>query len=159
MRKETFYFLMAVMVVSAFLLIALSPVGAQQPAVKAKLPKGQEWTTASQFTFAWDVPTLVDGSPVPSGDVVKYQPYLKREGGFATAYGDEIAATSVTVSLAKEGRYRGCVQAIRYPSGSSERITSEISCSDVAEVCQNSSPWGVIYFISINGPSGLRRVQ
>lgn len=160
LRRETLWFLLGVVVVAVSLLfIFTKPLAIAQSTSKVIVKEiKKEWYPTAQATYAWDRPSLVDGSAVPANEL-KYQPYLKKEGGQPEIYGGEISAEQVTVTFTVEGRYRCCVQAIRYPTDSNERLPTTISCSDQVEVVKDGIVWGVVYYVPVLPPKGLRLAQ
>lgn len=111
----------------------------------------QEWRQTNQLTFSWNV---VD--KIAPSDTIKYQVFTKEKSGALAPSGGEILQTQATVTFTVEGRYRLCAQAVRYAEGEIEPITSEVSCSDVAEVCLNGQTFVVRYFVKPNPPRDLR---
>ena len=128
----------------------------------ASLASAQTWHTANQGTFAWDASTtLVDGSPVPASDTIKYQAYKRLSPALPTAgekSGDEITALQQTVSFTVEGGYFVGVTAIRYVG--TERVSeSQVAWSDNPAVVANGQAFGFKYYLQIAFPTGLRQVQ
>lgn len=121
--------------------------------------EAQVWYPTAQGTFGWDaVTTLGDGSPIPAGSTVAYQPYVRMSSvSTPTKVGDPVTATQRTITFS-EGAWLVGVAALRYDSGAvvSE---SEISWSDNAAVCQGGVTFGFRNWLPPAAPIGLRRIQ
>lgn len=119
-----------------------------------------EWKKTNQATVAWDaVTTLVDGSAIPAGDVLKYRVYL------ANAQTDpdkanpallgETDQLEYLITLNTEGRYWVGVQTVRYDSAGVELEVSTINWSDVnGEYTPN--PFGIFHHLPPGQVKNLR---
>jgi hypothetical protein len=173
MKRETSYFLVAVIVVALLFGWLFQPADRADaqpakpatPAVTvAKLPKvqargGEVWYNANQGTLAWDAVTqLADGSAIPAGAVIKYLVW-RRVYSVSTGekVGGEIDATQQTITFSTEGSWLVGVQAIRYIDGTPS--PTEISWSDNTAVCKDGVSFGFKSFLAILQPAGLRPIQ
>jgi hypothetical protein len=129
-----------------FTLLSLSSIGACEV-----------WYTANQKTFSWEAVTkLEDGSPIPSGSTIKYQPYIKLSTATeGTAYQGEITELSKTITFTVEGAYYLGVKTIRYV-GTEKVSESAISWSNDPLVCFGGVPFGVNYYQSPKKPMNLK---
>ena len=121
------------------------------------LAYGQTWHTANQVTVAWDAVTeLTNGTPVPTGDIVKYKVWLKNAvtGGDPVELG-EITELEYTITLNIEGKYFVGVSAGRYSSENVFLNESIICWSDVAE-CIAEGTFGVQYYLPLADVFNMR---
>lgn len=120
----------------------------------------QIWYDANQVTFAWDaVTTLSDGSPLPSGNTIKYQVYSKPNSvATGTKVGSEITATQLLISFTTEGSYFLGVESLRYSGTTLLSKSPTAAWSDVAANCQGGVAFGVNFWKSLMLPTNLRRI-
>ena len=94
----------------------------------------QEIHWANQITVAWDAPEfLIDGTPIPTGDTIVYNMYLRING--SSSVPDPVGTTSeleYTYTL-DEGVYEAGVSAVRYIGGAGEPFESDIIWSKDAD--------------------------
>lgn len=121
----------------------------------------QVWHPANQATVEWDAVTKrSDGSAIPAGDTVKYQVWSRLgTAGTPAKVGAEITATQLVISYSVEGRYFAGVQAIRYPVGETAGVASAVSWSSDPLVCAGGTAFGIVYYLPLAAPVGLRPVE
>lgn len=116
------------------------------------------WKTANQVTVAWDaVTTLNDGAPLPAGDSIQYQLYIRTDpSGTPVAGGQPItSATQVTVTFMAEGAYDIGVKAQRMVAGAVVQEI-EIAWSNDPAVVAGGQTFGGIYY---KAPAGVRNLR
>jgi len=118
----------------------------------------QTWHTANQATLAWDaVVTLDNGTPIPAGSTVKYQPYIKTSPTDpGSTYGTEVTTLAQLYTFSVEGSYFLGVKAIRYV-GTEKVSESVVSWSSDPLVCEDNEAFGVKYYRPLAKPIGLRQ--
>jgi hypothetical protein len=126
---------------------------------------GQTWHTMNQATIEWDPVTTIDGSPLPTGDIIKYRVWLANavtdpEKSNPTQVGG-VDGPIYTITLNVEGKYYVGVQAVRYtPNGGGgyEEIASSGICwADNAECSEpTDGPFALRYFVAPDSPKNMR---
>ncbi len=121
---------------------------------------GQTWFTADKLSVDWGASTtLIDGSPIPTGDVIKYKLYIK--DAINPLAVEELITSDLTVQtyevkFTKEGRFFIGVCAVRYSGGTTYIGKSVIAWSSDPLYTLNN-PFGGVYYISPSPPTGLRK--
>jgi hypothetical protein len=117
----------------------------------------QDWTTANQINVAWDAVTqLADGRPIPAGTTVSYKVYTRPDGmSTPNTFILETAVLEAPVTFSIEGKHLVGVSAVRNDSGVPVGETA-ISWSDNPAVVSTAGTWGVVYYVSLMIPRGLR---
>ena len=116
-----------------------------------------EWRPTNQATLTWNEPTLLSDmiSPIPSGDTVTFNTYVKNEDGSGqTLVAGNSQCCSYTYSFLLEGRYYIGVSVVRLtPTG----VTTEspISWSDDVKHTTGGIVFGYQHYFTIQQPSGL----
>jgi hypothetical protein len=111
------------------------------------------WTTANQITKTWDAVTALEtGAPIPAGDIVTYQVYIKNEDGSnIVKAGIPVSVLTATIVFTAEGRYFYGVSAIR-KTVSGIISESPVSWSDNPAVMKTGIPQGIQYFLVLKQP-------
>lgn len=114
---------------------------------------GQTIVYVNSAVIAWDAVTkLADGTPVPVGEVVKYEVLRARPAAKASAVVvGETAALEYVISFPAEGDWVVGVRAVR--TVGTERIVSDINWSDVSGI---PSPFVLRYYRGPAVPENLR---
>lgn len=120
-----------------------------------------DWKTTNQATVAWNaVETLIDGSPLPAGSIIKYEVYLAnattdpQKTNPVKLTDPAISELEYTLTLNSEGKYFVGVCAVRF-DGEIEVGRSEINWSDINGE-QTPNPFGLIHYFSPAIPTNLR---
>ena len=118
----------------------------------------QIWHTTNQATVKWDAVTeLLDGTPLPAGDVIRYDIYMVNavtdvEKANPVKIAEDIEATQHTLTLGVEGRYLLGIKAKRVVEG--EMVgESEMGWTDDPEIVANGEIWGLRYFLGLAKPT------
>lgn len=86
----------------------------------------QEIHWADQITVTWDAPEfLTDGTPIPAGDAIAYNMYLRPNGETTEPFVATVSALQYTYTLS-EGIHEAGVSAVRYIGGAGSPFESEI---------------------------------
>lgn len=118
---------------------------------------GQTWHTANQITIAWDpVTVLANGNPIPAGDSIAYEVFLKNAVTGEETYVGNTAATQYLISLQDGDKYFSGVLTARNIQDTSDVIRSAISWSYDPNVCLNNEAFGIMYYIPPGIVGGLR---
>ena len=118
------------------------------------------WKTSNQVSIAWDpVTALTDGSPLPAGDVIKFDLFVRPDGD--TGAGTKvtptpIASTTGIIVFGAEGRWRVGVNALRYNAAGELLATSTTAWSSDVAACQGGNTFGVIFFVA---PAGVKNLN
>ena len=119
-----------------------------------------QWYTANQYPIAWD-PVLAyvkNGvvEPLPEGDIILYNVYVKNADGMITKVASEIADTQLTITLPDEGKYIPGVETVRYPAGELTPVKSiTISWADDINVVATDT-FGIVMWYMPSVVTGLR---
>ena len=93
----------------------------------------QEIHWANQITVAWDAPEfLIDGTPIPTADVIAYNMYLRPDGVASEPFIAVVSALEYTYTL-PEGIHEAGVSALRYIGGTGTPFESDIAWSKDAD--------------------------
>lgn len=123
----------------------------------ASISFGQTWHIANQITVGWDeVTTLANGDPIPAGDSIAYEIFLKNSETGEETYIDNTAETQYLFTLSDGDKYFTGVRTVRNIQGENDVIRSAISWSDNPAVCQNNENFGIMYYIPPGDTIGLR---
>lgn len=119
----------------------------------------QTWHTANQTTVGWDaVTTLDNGDPMPGGDTISYNVYLRNAitGGDPVRVATGINAVQYTVTLGVEGKYFVGLSAVRVPAiDPTVEIESEIAWTDDPVAVLNGETFGIQYFLRSSTVGGI----
>lgn len=118
-----------------------------------------DWYSTNQATVEWDYEsTWAEWVNSGVNNKVKFNLYLKNstDGTPVILTPDPISEVMYTVTLRDEGKYFIGVSAVKM-LGNEVVSESEISWSDVPEVCASLKDFGIKYFTQLNQPLGLRR--
>jgi len=116
------------------------------------LAVGQVWHLANQATVAWDESTaLVNGDPIPAGDIVRYKIYLSDGVGNRTEL-EETDNSQATITFTNEGQFFVGVSSLRYDQENNLLSESPITWSNV----EPSEPFGFVFWQMLAEPIGLR---
>jgi len=125
----------------------------------ASISFSQVWYPANQKTIAWDaVTTLDDGSPIPTGETIRYQIYIVKEGqskDTAINLGNA-TNTQFLVTLPNEGKWFVGIETERLDSAGVLINKSSVSWSDNTTYCQNGETFGISFFRLPSQPQNLR---
>ena len=84
---------------------------------------------ANQITVEWDAPEfLIDGTPIPAGDVLSYNMYLRPNGATTEPIVGASSVLEYTYTL-PEGIHEPGVSALRYIGGTGTPFESDITWS------------------------------
>jgi hypothetical protein len=118
----------------------------------------QVWHTTNQATVKWDpVTELSDGTPLPAGDVIKYDIYMVNavtDPGKANPVkvAENIEATQHTLTLGVEGRFLLGITAKRVVDN--EVVAeSEVGWTDDPEIVADGIIWGLRHFLGLPKPT------
>jgi len=90
----------------------------------------QEIHWADQKTVTWDAPTLlIDGTPIPSEDVLAYNTYLQNYDTDELIVVETVPTMPYTYTV-PEGKFWVGVSALRYIGGVGSPFESEVTWSD-----------------------------
>ena len=124
------------------------------------LVSAQTWFTADSLSVDWTAPTtLIDGSPIPVGDIIKYNLYIKdaiNPQAIEELIVSNLMVQTYLVKFTKEGRFFIGVCAVRYIGGITYIGESIIAWSSDPVYTLNN-PFGGVYYISPSPPTGLRK--
>jgi len=121
-----------------------------------------DWKVTNQATIAWDAATtLIDGTPVPANNSVKYRVYMANavtdpnKGNPVLLTQEPISVLEYIITLNIEGKYYVGVSAVRYDDVGFELNESVVNWSDVnGEATPN--PFGFVHYIKMGSPKNLR---
>lgn len=121
------------------------------------------WHKLNEATVAWDgVTTLVDGSAIPEGDLVRYKVFVAEPGKKdEKQHMGETELLEFKVGVPGEGNWFVGVMAIRYRLIDEEMINlgkSVIAWSDIDEFT-NNNPFGIEFYFKPAAPLNLRRKE
>lgn len=121
------------------------------------------WHQLNKVKIAWDaVTTLVDGSGIPEGDLVRYKVFIAEPEKKDEKYHmGETELLEFKLGIPKEGKFYAGVQALRYrliDEELKEISGSIISWSDEPE-CTNNNPFGIVFYFKMTAPLNLRKVD
>ncbi len=128
----------------------------------ASIAVADEWHSANQVTVRWDaVTTLLNGDPVPEGDLVTYNLYIRSVQTGAEA--EVITGVSVlehTITFAEEGDYHIGIRAVRTIPAAGElpaRVAgqSDIGWSSDPLIARDGNTFGVSYYFQLSNVGGL----
>jgi hypothetical protein len=121
-----------------------------------------EWKTTNQITIEWDAPTtLIDGAPIPTGAIIKYDIYLANaltdpdKANPVKLTAAPIEALQYTLTLNAEGRYLVGVKAVRMDADGATLAQSETNWSDV-NGAMTPNPFGLVHYLAPMAPGNLR---
>lgn len=121
---------------------------------------GQTWFTADKLSVDWTAPTtLIDGSPIPTGDVIKYNLYIKdaiNPSAVEELIVQDLTTQTYEIKFTKEGRFFIGICAVRYAGGTTY-ISKSIVVWSSDPVYTLNNPFGGVYYISPSPPTGLRK--
>lgn len=126
--------------------------------------QAQQWYTTNQATLAWDAVTkLVDGRPLPEGNVIQYKVYLANavtDSGKTNPIevGTGIVETRYVITLNQEGKYFVGIRAVRIVGGEAV-AQSEVTWADDPASNPQPGPFGLRFFESPGAVGGHRIVQ
>ena len=121
------------------------------------IAQAQTWHTANQVTVAWDaVTTLSNGDPIPSGDSISYNIYIKLEDGTNLEHVGTTNMLTHTITFNAEGRYFIGFQTVRVPEGETEQQLSATVWSSDPAICANNEDFGVKFFLAAGTVTGVR---
>jgi hypothetical protein len=108
----------------------------------------------NQKTVTWDLSTKLDnGQPIPVGDKIEYEVYLKNRVTSVEILLTTVALPPYTVTLPTEGKYLVGVRAKR--TTQSEVIYSEMNWSDNATLNPNTT-FELRFFVPAEIPKGMK---
>ncbi len=121
-----------------------------------------EWHSANQVTVRWDaVTTLLNGDPVPEGDLVTYNLYIRSvQTGAEVEVITRVSVLEHTITFAEEGDYHIGIRAVRtIPAASElpERVAgqSDIGWSSDPLITRDGNTFGVTYYFQLSNVGGL----
>jgi len=127
----------------------------------AGIAGADEWHATNQVTVRWDaVTTLLDGSPVPEGDIVAYDLYIRPiQTGIPFMAVPNVSGTESLITLLEEGDYHVGVRAVRIVPAVGEiparAFYSSISWSSDPLAVKDGVTFGVSHYIPMARVGGL----
>lgn len=116
---------------------------------------GQEIEYTNQITIIWDaVTTLNNGNPIPDGDIIEYEVWLRDGIGNEYSIGTT-SDLSFSIIVAEEGTYTAGVGTVRTINGMGEVSYSDINWSDVNGEW-TPSPFVLRYIVPPSSVKNLR---
>ena len=114
------------------------------------------WYPANMCVIGWyPITTLDNGNPLPAGDLIDYNIYLKVEHTGEAAFQFQTSGVTCVLTIPYDTQCRVGIQAVRTPLNTTEEVLGIISWSDNPDVCIDNNTFGLYTYSRPGQVDGL----